>query len=309
MTIANGAVAAPTPGSAPAPNAVLGASLFTAGASCFATSHTIVRLGTADVPAIEMSFLRFLSAAVLMAPMALRQRGAVMRTRQLPFNMLNGTLNATGSLTLIYAVIELPVAFVTALTFTVPLFTTILAILLLGERVSLTRGLATLLGFAGALIVLRPDTGAVSWAALLPLAGALQIAAGLLLTKRLTRTESSLTISLHTTLWSLVVMAVACPFVWVTPTWQALAVGVAIGVTGTVGLFLWARAMSYADASLLAPFDYARLPVASLLAYIAYGEVPGLWTWIGGAVIIGATAWLARREGQAERRRRNASQD
>ncbi|MGE0254461.1 MAG: DMT family transporter [Alphaproteobacteria bacterium] len=284
-------------------NAVLGAGLFTAGAASFATSHTLVRFGTADVPSIEIAFLRFLSAAVLMAPLALRRRAGVLRTRRLPLNMLNGTLNATGALTLIYAVNVLPVALVTALTFTVPLFTTVFAILLLGERASPVRILATLVGFAGALVVLRPDSNGVTWAILLPVAGAMQMAAGLLITKRLTRTEGSLTISLHTTLWSLVVMGAACPFVWVTPTWQALAVGVAIGLTGTAGLFLWARAMSHADASLLAPFDYARLPVAALLAYIAYGEVPGLWTWIGGAIIIAATAWLARRERRAERAR------
>ena len=285
-------------------NVVLGAMLMVAQAACFAGTHTIVRFATSDVHALEVVFFRFAFGAALLLPLALRHRFAQMRTRQLGKQMLCGVFNASTTLTIFLALMLMPLADATALNFTVPMFTLLLAALLLKEKVDFGRAAAVAIGFAGVLIIVRPGFSSVSWPALLPIAAAVQLACALLLTKSLTRTDGPMTILMHQSLWSSVFAGLALPFVWSTPAWSTLGIALAMAGLGTVGIFLTARAMALADASVMVPFDYARLPFVAVLAYFVYAEVPGPWTWLGGAVIAAASIYLARRERRAEQARR-----
>jgi len=285
-------------------NVVLGAMLMVAQAACFAGTHTIVRFATSDVHALEVVFFRFAFGAALLLPLALRHRFAQMRTQQLGKQMLCGVFNASTTLTIFWALMLLPLADATALNFTVPMFTLLLAALLLKERVDFGRAAAVAVGFAGVLIIVRPGFSSVSWSVLLPIAAALQLACAMLLTKSLTRTDGPMTILMHQSLWSSVFAGLALPFVWSTPAWSTLGIALAMAGLGTVGIFLTARAMALADASVLVPFDYARLPFVAVLAYFVYAEVPGPWTWLGGAIIAAASIYLARRERRAEQARR-----
>ncbi|MBM3561218.1 MAG: DMT family transporter, partial [Alphaproteobacteria bacterium] len=185
-------------------------------------------------------------------------------------------------------------------------FTLLLAAVLLKERVDFGRAAAVAVGFAGVLIIVRPGFAAVSWPVLLPIAAAVQLACALLLTKSLTRTDGPMTILMHQSLWSAVFAGLALPLVWSTPAWSTLGIALAMAGLGTVGIFLTARAMALADASVMVPFDYARLPFVAILAYFVYAEVPGPWTWVGGLVIAVASIYLAHRERRAEQARRRS---
>ncbi|MSO80661.1 MAG: DMT family transporter [Alphaproteobacteria bacterium] len=296
----------PATGTAPgiASNVVLGAFLMVASAACFAGTHTIVRFATAEVHALEVVFFRFAFGCVLLLPLAMRRRFAQLRTRQLGSQMLCGVFNASTTFTIFWALMLLPIAEATALNFTVPMFTLLFSALLLKEKVDFGRATAVVAGFAGVLIIVRPGFSSVSWPVLLPIAAALQLACAMLLTKRLTRTDGPMTILMHQSLWSSIFAGFALPFVWSEPGWTTILIALAMAGLGTVGIFLTARAMALADASVMVPFDYARLLFVAVLAYFVYAEVPGLWTWIGGAVIAAASIYLARRERRAEQARR-----
>tara|TARA_A100001037_G_C15110779_1_gene618851 strand:+ start:22 stop:705 length:684 start_codon:yes stop_codon:yes gene_type:complete len=189
----------------------------------------------------------------------------------------------------------MPMAFVTSLSFTAPLFTTVMAIFMFRERVDAARWAATLIGFAGVLIILRPGVAPFQPAAILPLVYAFVYALWFLMMKRLGQTESTTTITIYQTLWSALLLTLIALPEWQTPSWEAVWRSAAMGLLGTSAIFLVARAFDMAEASLLAPFDYIRLPMIAIIAFLAFSEVPDLFTVVGALVIIGATLYSARR--------------
>ena len=194
-----------------------------------------------------------------------------------------------------------PVADAVALSFTAPLFTTILAIIILKEVVRLRRWTATLVGFAGAMLILRPGFATVDPVLLLVILSSAGMAAAFIVIKILSRTESSSTIVAYLNLFMVPAALVPALFVWQWPTageylWLFL-----IGVFGTCAHLAMTKAFSIAETTVVMPFDFTRLPFTALIGYIAFSEVPDLWTWIGAAVIFASTFYIARREAQIER--------
>jgi len=196
------------------------------------------------------------------------------------------------------ALVSLPIAEATALSFTSPLFATAAAALLLGEVVRRRRWTATIVGFLGAMIVLRPGVDAVSFAHGLVLASAALGGWNAITVKQLTRSDSANTIIVYMTLYLVPLSAIPAMFVWQWPSAHAWLLTGALGLFATIGHQSFTRALAECDASYVLPFDFTRLPMVAFLAYLVFGEVPDIWTWIGGAVIVGATVYIARREAQ-----------
>jgi drug/metabolite transporter (DMT)-like permease len=283
------------------PRAVWGALSMAAGVACLAGNHSIVRVVADEVGGFETSALRFLWAIPFMIPWLVRYRGAVARTQRHGLHFVSAALTAITTALLFLGLSKLPLALTTTLNFTAPLFTTILAVLILKERVEIARWAATVIGFAGVIVILRPGVVAFNPAVLLPICSAFTLSIWYLTLKRLGRTESTATITFYQTIWaSLLLMLLALPD-WQTPSWTATGLSIAMGAMGTAAIFLMARAFDLADASLVAPFDYARLPFIALIAYLAFGEVPGLFTVTGAVIIIGAAFFTARRESRANK--------
>ncbi|HJS33128.1 MAG TPA: DMT family transporter, partial [Alphaproteobacteria bacterium] len=189
----------------------------------------------------------------------------------------------------------------TALSFTAPLFATICAVVVLGETVRLRRWTATIVGFAGAMIVLRPGFQAIGLPELLVLASAATAGLSAITVKQLTRSEPPNAIVTYMTLYIMPPSLVFALFVWVTPPWATIPWLVVLGLFATLGHQAMTRAFVATDTSLVMSFDFARLPFVAIIAWFAFGETPDIWTWVGAAVIVAATVYIAHRESRLAR--------
>ena len=177
-----------------------------------------------------------------------------------------------------------------------PLFATAGAALVLGEVVRARRWTATVVGFLGTLIILRPGFTEITPAMALPVLAAVSMACATLTVKSLSRTESPATIVLYMTLFLTPLSLVPALFVWQWPDLETLGYLIGLGGTGALAHLLMTIAYGKADASAVIPFDYARLPFVAVIAFFLFGEVPDLWTWVGAAVIAASAIYIARRE-------------
>jgi drug/metabolite transporter (DMT)-like permease len=190
---------------------------------------------------------------------------------------------------------------VTAIGFLTPLFSIIGAALFLGEVVRWRRWTATLVGFAGALIILRPGIGEIGHGTWLALTAALCMAAASLMIKRLSDRDDPDKVVLISVTMQTPIALIPALFVWQWPEPHLWAVMAAMGALGMLGHITLARAFRAADASLVMGVDFARLPFAVLFGFALFGEWIDIWTWIGAGVIFAASAYNAHREGRLRR--------
>ena len=186
-----------------------------------------------------------------------------------------------------------------SMSFTAPLFATLLAALFLKERVRLRRWSATIAGFIGVLVVMQPESAGIGLGELLALFAAALSAVVSMVVKNLSKTESSNAIVTYMVLLlTPMSLALALP-VWSWPPagdWWWFMIG--MGLSGTLGHLCWVRALGMAEVSLVVSYDYVRLLFAAVIGYFAFTEEPGLHTWIGAALIVGSGIYIARREAQ-----------
>lgn len=262
----------------------------------FALMMAIVRLVSAELHPFVAAFWRNLFGLAFMMPWFAHAGREVLHSRRWRMHVLRSTIGLTAMLLLFTALSRMPVAEATALTFTAPLFATSGAALILGERVRLRRWSATLIGFAGGLVILRPGLADVHPAALIAVAAAAFIAAAMLTIKSLSRTETPNAIVVIMGVLMTPASLIPAVMVWRWPepaTWPLL---VLMGLAATVGQVCLTRAFATADASAVLPFDFFRLIFAAAFGYLLFGEMPDVWTWVGAAVIVAATVYIARRE-------------
>ena len=194
---------------------------------------------------------------------------------------------------------RIPIAEVTALGFAAPIFTTIGAALFLGERLTAHRIGAVLIGFGGAMIILRPGFEAISTGALAQLAAAPLFATSYLITKKLTETESSASIVAHMTIFVTLALLPGALMNWRTPSWEELGWLGATAVFATLGHLTLTQALRATHITVTQPFAFLQLVWATLLGFYVFGERPEIWIWIGGAVIVASASYMARRESLA----------
>jgi drug/metabolite transporter (DMT)-like permease len=192
----------------------------------------------------------------------------------------------------------MPLAQATALSFTAPIFTSVLAVLVLGEAMRLRRWSATAIGFLGALLIVRPGFAAIDPAAFLAIGTAAIWAGSTILIKIMARTESAGAITTYMVLLTTPMTLAAALLVWRNPSLADLGWAALLGAAGSLGHICMSRALATADATLVAPLDYLRLPIVALIAFLAFGEIPSVWVWIGGGVIAASSIYIAQREGR-----------
>ena len=186
----------------------------------------------------------------------------------------------------------LPLAVATMVSFTAPLIIVALSGPILGERVSVKRWVAVLVGMVGASLVVRPGTDVFHWASLLTLLGAFSFALFNLATRALGGFDRPLTTVLYTFVVSTALVSLAMPFVWVAPTTSQWLLFAATGLLGFVAHFSIARSLVLADASAVAPLHYVRLVWAIGIGLAIFGHVPDAWTLAGGAVIVASGLYV-----------------
>ena len=288
------------------PGPVRGGLWVTASTVFFALTAIIIRHLSAELDSFEIAFFRNLFGVVFMMPWLMSAGVTRLKTQRFGHYCLRA-LAATGAqLCWFTAVTIMPLAEATALNFTSPLFAVVGAALILRESVGPRRAIAVVVGFTGAVIILRPGVEALTMAAWIVLAASLFQALAQLAARSLSSTESPNLIVLYLSLMMTPMTGVAALFVWVPPSWSAIGWLAVMGLISTLGQQSLVRGFRAAEASVVAPFNYGRLIFTALLAYLFFGEVADLWTWVGATVIFGATIYTARRESQLRRPARPA---
>lgn len=262
----------------------------------FTVMGVCARAASERIHPFEVVFFRLSVGVVLLLPLLLSHGLKPFHTRRFGLHLWRAVLHVVEMLIYFTGLAMIQYAQVQALTFTTPLFAALLAVLVLRERIAGRNVAALVVGFLGAMIVIRPGVVPVETGSLLILLSALGWAGVILVVKRLTVTDSSITI----TSWMIVLMSplalVPALFVWVWPTWQEWVLLIVAGLAGTLGQLAVTQAFRVADTTAVLPFDFAKLIWAALLGFVVFGEVPTIWTWIGGTAIFACGFYLALRE-------------
>jgi len=247
-------------------------------------------------PLAQVVWARFFFHMVIIA-IVLHRRLPVTATSRLPgFQVIRSCL-MLATTTLFFTGLQfLPLATATTLMFLSPIFVTVLAIPLLGEHVGMRRWVGVALGFAGAIIVVRPGVVDLEWSMLIVIAAALSHAFYQILTRRVRTLDSPMTSLLYTGLVGAVIMSLVVPFHWHPVAGPEWALFLALGVAGCVGHLCFIRGFQRAPASLVAPFSYTSLVWATLFGYALFDDLPDRWTLAGASLIISAGLYIFHRE-------------
>lgn len=261
---------------------------------------------TATLPVGQIAAGRFVFQTLFLLPVMLFMLGpAALRPTRVGLHALRGALLAVATLLFFSALKVMPIANAIAIFFVEPLILTLMSALFLGERVGWRRLVAVVVGFAGALLIIRPSFAQVGWSALLPLGTAVCFATYLALTRMLARGEDPVAMQCYTGFFgSLVMGAALLGGSWggvdvLTPIWPTLQdwlLLAGLGLVATVGHILVVYAFRYAEAAVLAPFQYLEIISATILGFLLFGDFPDALTWLGIAIIVGSGLFVFWRE-------------
>ena len=274
---------------------------------CYTLLASIVRYLSEWISSFELAFFRCLFAVLFLTPLIARSGLDGLKTSRLPMHCLRMVFSYGGILSSFYAFSLMPVADVYALQFTTPLFTMILAVLFLKERVGTSAFIATIVGFAGTLVIIRPGFAEVSAVIAAPLISAVSYAGANVTIKSLSRTESTLVITLYLNLLSLPLALVPALFVWTTPAREHVPWLIALGIISVMAQFSLTHAIGKVDARVIQPFDFVRMPVAALAGYVFFSELPDIWIWVGAAIIFISSYYVLSSESRSQTARKGGT--
>lgn len=262
------------------------------------------REATRELSVFQVMLLRSTLGMLMLWPLVHAAGGlAAVRTARLPQHVLRNAVHYAAQYGWFVALTLIPLAQVVAIEFTMPIWAAALAVLVLGEHMSRRRWLAVGLGLVGVAVIVRPGAGALNAGQLIALVSALGFAVSVVLVKALTRTDAAVVISF----WMLVVQSaiglVPALAVWQWPTAPAWGWVVVVAFCGTYSHYCFARAMQHADATVVVPMDFLRVPLTALVGWLAYAERLDLYTALGVGLILGGNVlnlvrWPAATKGQ-----------
>jgi len=281
------------------PDPVRGALWMMGSMASWACMAGIARYFTGEIHAFEVVFFRSLFGGVFLLPWLMRVGLGGLRTQRIWMHMLRGGLGLAVIYMLFTALTLAPLGEVAAIISIRPVLASLGAVLILHEAAHGRRWAATLLGFAGALLIIRPGYTELSLGMVLALLSVLGMTALALVMKSLARTEAPDTI----VVWQMVVFTpvsvVPALFVWVTPDFWQFVLLAGTGLFGTLTQRCLTRAYRAADATVVLPFDFTRLIFSAALGFALFNEFPNVWVWVGGVLILAAVLWMARLEARA----------
>ena len=285
------------------PSAVRAAMWFLLAGGTFVGMMAMVRHLSGDVHMLVIVFWRSVVGILVMLPWLIRRGPSALHTRRLGWHISRAALVFASLLAWFYAATMMPLADITAMGFTRPIIASVLAVILLGEVMHGRRWTAVLIGFVGAMIIVRPGFAEVNPGVFLVLAGVAGASVLAILTKFIVRTDSPDTMTMYLVAFMTPISLIAALFVWHWPTPDQFVWLAAIGGIATVSQLALARAYNAADATVVLSFDFLRLPVAAAIGFVFFSEFPDIWVWVGAAVICGSSVYVAHREAAAERRK------
>ena len=271
----------------------------------YALTYITIRELSKDFPVVEISFFRAVLGMLAMLPWVLRAGPGALRTSRAKLYGFRAVITYTGMVCWFYGLANLPLTTATALMFTAPFFTVMMLAIGIGEEVGARRWGAIVVGFAGALVILRPGFVEMSLATLALCYVAVSYGASNASTRALALTENTNAVVFYQ--FALVVPLAAIPAAleWVTPRWADVPMILAFGVLSLISMQCMTRGLAHAPASVTAPLFYLQLPLVALLAFLWYLETPDIWVWVGSAAICGSGYFIVR----TETRRRQTGED
>lgn len=266
----------------------------------FPVLNASVKLLSADYNTVMVVWARYAGHLCLMLLVFVPRHGfRVFRTQRLGSQVLRSLLLFASTSFYFTALIFLPLTTAAAIGFTAPFIVTALSPAMLGERVGPRRWIAVIIGFTGALVIIRPGLEGTHWAALLVVASASCYALYQLITRKLANTDSGATTITYTALVGAFAASIAVPYFWQLPIqplhWLLF---FACGLFGGFGHYFVVRSLQYAEASLVTPFTYAQLIGATVFGYFLFADFPDTWTWTGAGAIVACGIYIAYRERQ-----------
>ncbi|WP_239451633.1 DMT family transporter [Elioraea rosea] len=270
-----------------------------AAAAAFAVAATLVKLIAPAIPTAQIVLFRSVVALFALAPIIQREGGIrVLRTRQPLLHAMRTFAGFGGMMTAFYGYATLPLAEVTALGFTMPLFLTILSIPLLGEKVGIRRASAVVVGFLGVLLILRPGASDVPLGpALVVVFGAVCWALAMIAIRRMgEQGESNVAIVAWFSIGGTVLAGALAIPVWVTPSWTEFAALVGVGLSSTVAQLLMTDAYRRGEPTIVAPFEYSGILWTALIGIMLFDETPSPTMAAGVAVLVASGLYILHRE-------------
>lgn len=268
----------------------------------FAMMAVTIRLASKQLGTWEIAFFRNFFGLLALLPVLHGRLRNTLKTTQLPRYAFRSILGVASMFCGFWALTHLPMAEAISLSYSTPLFVTIAAVLLLGEKVRMRRWSAVLVGFIGVLVIVRPGSSQFTAGTLVALSAAVLSGIVAIQIKQLSKVDPADTIVLWTYLFWVPITLVPAALEWVWPqgiTWLWV---VLIGVLGTGGQLLWTRALKLGEVSALTPISFMQLPIVATAAWLLFGEEVTGYTVAGAAVILAANAYIAYREAQLSRR-------
>ena len=249
----------------------------------------------------EITFFRALIGFIGLFPFLAVAGRSSFKTRHLGKHVWRGILGSISALCAYLGIGKLALANYTALSFTKPLFAVVLAVLIIGEQVRWRRWAATIVGFLGVIVMIRPGSDTFTAWSFLALGDALAIATLITIVKRLPESETELVMMFYYGLVAIVLSLPLALWVWRWPTGYEWLLLTLVGLIGALSQYLWILAFRAGEASAVAPFDYLRLLFAGLIGLVLFQEMPDAWTIGGAAVIVASTVYIAQRAARLKR--------
>lgn len=267
-------------------------------AAILAAANVLVRMLGKHLHPFQIVFFGVLTSAVFLLPWLMKHGIGGFRT---PRPGIFAVLTVGGVIAAVcwyWALTMAPLAEATAISFSAPLLVVALAAFVLRERVGPDRWLAVAAGFIGTLLIVRPGFVPIDFSMMLVLIATAGMAATYLVTKMLAGIAPAAQILAYNTFTQVVLTLPMALLVWRPVEWEIVPLLLAQGVLMFLGRMSFVKAVSLADASIVMPLDFARLPFIAALAWVLFGEMPDGWTWAGAAMIVGAAIFVIRRQGR-----------
>jgi drug/metabolite transporter (DMT)-like permease len=251
------------------------------------------------LPSLEIVFFRNFFGLIALAPWFWRNGIEGLRTKRIALLAVRATTGLISTTAWFMALAVIPLADATALTFTAPLFATVGAVFFLSEVVHLRRWAATLIGFTGAMIVLRPGLQDFEPANFYAVLAAASLAVGGIVIKKLTTTESPTKCVAWAHLLMTPVSLVPALFVWQWPDATSWLWLICLGAATAIAHVSMARAIGMGDLTAVLPYDFTRLPFAAIVGFFAFNQIPDIWTWTGAGIIFISSIYITHRENRS----------
>jgi drug/metabolite transporter (DMT)-like permease len=267
-------------------------------ASLFPMMNGLAKLMSQDYSSAQVVWARTLSHLVFMLLLFAPKAGArIFRTRRPGLQFVRSCMLIGSTFFYFTALKYVPVAQAASISFTAPLIVVLLAGPMLGEKITPNRLAAVLVAFAGVMVVIRPGAAVFHWASLLILGTATCYAIYQILTRKVANWDPPETSAVYSALLGSLLMSLVVPFTWRTPDSVVdTLLLTSLGILGGLGHYCVARAMTYAPANFVSPFQYWQMIGSVTVGYLLFSEIPDRYTWIGASLIIGAGIYIGLRE-------------